>query len=307
MAAMAQPATEISLVALARQEAWLLGAHYRLASAAADWCDAAPLTGILLRDVRQYDHEYQPIVRRAFNLAPDTMIYIAAIVGGSPAERAGLPTGGQVAAINGIVLDRQSEQRTRAFLDEAETAMATTRGDLRIALVDTGDWTLPPTIGCAANVQVAPGPDQWARADSRMISVPSSLFARVGEDGVTASVAHELAHIILRHEAERISERSMSSRARRVAAHAREFAADRLAIWLLRRGGYDPQTMIDLLRLEGQQSGNAERRFPRHPAWAERVRRAEAALIDMRERLARDAEARPDGVRALPPGVARPI
>jgi hypothetical protein len=294
----AQPGQTGALQTLAQQEAQLLAIHHRLASAAADWCVAQPLTGILLRDVRQYSTDMQPVVRAAFDLSPGSMIYIAAVVPGSAADRAALRVGEAVAGINGTPLDPAQGQVNRAFLDEAEAAMGrsevfrvTISGDV----VDRS-WTGEP--GCGADVQVAPARSRWPVTDGRRISLPPSLFSRVGESGVIASVAHELAHIILRHAAQRAAEGRLPSSARQAAAHDREFAADRLAIWLLSRAGYDPQSMVNLLRLEGQQSGNAERRYPRHPAWGERTRRAEAELAAMQARRAVDPNARPDD---LPP------
>jgi hypothetical protein len=292
-AAHRQTQVTAAVLAVTANEAVLLNMHYRLARAAAPWCAARPLSGLLLRDVRQYAEADQPLVRTALGLAPEANIYVAAVVEGSPAAAAGVRGNTAVVSILSEPLGWAADQRTRRWLTEAEEQLGVARFFRIGSFAESGErqWTGEP--GCAALVQVSQSRDRWPRADAQRINVPPGLWARVGDDGVVASVAHELSHIILRHSDARAREQGLSRSARRDAAHAREFAADRLAIWILHRAGHDAQLMVNLLRREGEQSGNAERSFPRHPSWAERVRRADAALVEMRERLAADPGARP--------------
>jgi beta-barrel assembly-enhancing protease len=292
-AAAQRGSTSAGIALLAGQEAQLLTIYHRLAVAAAPWCEARPLSGILLRDVRQYRGVDQAMVRDALALAPDSMLYVAAVARGSAAEAAGLRVGDGVAGIGGAPVDPAAGASTRSFLDQAETQLM---AGARFQLTVPGDLVDRIWIGergCAAFVQVSPRNTQWPVADGQRISVPPSLFARVGDDGAVASVAHELSHIILHHAEARNAARRLPRQARMEAAYTREFAADRLAIWVLHRAGYDPQAMGNLLRLEGEQSGNAGRIYPNHPSWEERVRRAEAALVEMRSALAVDPHARP--------------
>lgn len=299
---------------LDRQESELLALYHRLAVAAAPWCEARPLPGILLRDIRQYAVEHRTRLRFAFGLGYRTMVYVAAVVPGSPAERAGVQAHNTVIAVGDTPLNDEAGGQSRRWLDMAEERLWQVGED------GTFDVTTPAVasttrrhswvgdIGCPADIQVVTGGTRWARAGGGRIQVPQLLFSDAESALLPAHVAHELAHLMLEHEQQTAERGRVTSAQRRALAYEQEFAADRWALWILQRAQLDPQLMVDLLRREGELSRHPNRRLPRHPAWAERVRRAETALAAMRVRLAQDPSASPRLADApLPEAPPRPM
>ena len=139
--------------------------------------------------------------------------------------------------------------------------------------------------GCASRFQVVPSLKRAAKADGRYVQLTTALveFTR-DDDELAALVAHELAHNILQHRA-RLNEAGVDREAPiRSARDAElfqltEFEADRLAIHLMARAGYDPAAAVRLWTRQSREPQGI--RTGSHPSWASRIRvmRAEIAAI----------------------------
>ncbi len=137
-----------------------------------------------------------------------------------------------------------------------------------------------------------------------------------GEDGVAAVMAHEVAHVLARHGAERLSQARLldfggaavsavfsggSPAVRKGVAGAygmggkvgvllpfsrkHEGEADEMGLVLMAKAGFDPATARDFWRrlLEGQKGGRASEILSSHPSGEDRLRRIEELLPIARE------------------------
>ncbi|WP_260582135.1 PDZ domain-containing protein [Sphingopyxis sp. PET50] len=86
---------------LAAQELRLATAGYRLTTGSAGWCPVTrPQPGWLLSDARRFGAREWKEAGPSYG-APGDGPFVAAIAPGSPADRAGLPRGATIAAIDG--------------------------------------------------------------------------------------------------------------------------------------------------------------------------------------------------------------
>ena len=96
---------------------------------------------------------------------------------------------------------------------------------------------------CRGTFVLVAGKRPRAGAGAERISVSEGMVAVAGsEDGLAFVLAHELAHIQLSHVPGR-------------AGKAGELAADRAALWLMARAGYDPRVAPEVVRRVGRARG----------------------------------------------------
>jgi predicted Zn-dependent protease len=138
------------------------------------------------------------------------------------------------------------------------------------------------TAGCASRFQVVPSDQHSAKADGRYVQLTTSLVAYTRDDHeLAALVAHELAHNILQHRT-RLNEAGVN---RDAVIHSprdarlfqlTEFEADRLAVHLMERAGYDPAAAVRLWTRQGRDGGDSK--TGSHPSWGLRISAMEAEI-----------------------------
>jgi hypothetical protein len=228
---------------------------YRLALANAQRCArTAPLTGLLLHDLSAYDEAARPQVAARYGLG-DGMGVLGVVVGSAGSE-AGLTAGDEIEEVAGKPLadldlpaggSRATYDRVEAFtksltaqLERGPVTLTVRRGKAVRQMI------LARRNGCAAAVALVPGskPDAWS--DQNYAAVTQGLARVAGDDELAFALAHEMAHIVLGHAAQRHGplvgigiggERSRN----------REQAADRLGIVMTLAAGYDESGAESLL------------------------------------------------------------
>lgn len=259
--------------------------------------------GFVVHDLSQYDRGERTAVAAAFNLADGPVV--RALAPSGSAERAGLLLDDNIIAADGVPLPRAPDEARGSYEPTARivTALETAFAD-GVATLDIRRRgqamriRVEAELGCATRFAIAPSGEPTASADGRYVVLSTGMLAFVRDDDeLAASVAHELAHNILRHGARLNAagvERGLLGRFGRSGRLFRqtELEADRLAVHLMARAGYDPQAAI---RLALRQSRGDTRLFAgTHPDWSTR-------LAAMREELAAVEAARARGEVAEAP------
>jgi len=140
--------------------------------------------------------------------------------------------------------------------------------------------------GCASRFQVVPSDKRAAKADGLYVQLTSASVAYTrSDDELAAFVAHELAHNILQHRVRLNQEGVAWDAPVRSAREARlfqltEFEADRLAIHLMERAGYDPAAAVRLWTRQSREPQGP--RSGSHPSWASRIAAMKAEIAAIR-------------------------
>ena len=230
------------LETLFAQDRRLAVAAERLLGSNAPLCPAQmPLTGMILHSHDQYQGDW------AAPLFAQGALAVAQVLPGSAAEVAGLQPGDGIAAIAGV-----PPVSAGTTLREAALGLLSRwwqAGDaLRLETVRDGaqrSVVLHPAPGCHAVVEIGTDGGMAARTDGYIIRVPLRLAEAASDADIAVVVAHELAHVILRHR-ERLETAGIDKgllgelgRNRRLIRQAEE-EADRLSVHLLANAGFDP-------------------------------------------------------------------
>lgn len=265
------------LDALRQADARVAAVAWRLQTANVSLCrDAAPLAGFSVDTLDQYAVAERAAAHAQFGLGE--LPQISAVAPGSAAAKAGLRAGDEIAAVDDVPMPRSlggkpSYDRTAAV--EAALAAALAKPPLKLTLASrtvllTGDR------GCVSTVQLVPEGKFDASADGNYVQISGPIYEfATNDDELAFLIAHELAHNVI-PDARRAPH---GGRAQREA----ELAADRSAIAMMARAGYDVTTVVPFLEKLG-------RKFPSfwlantHPAWKERVAAAAATVTSVRRK-----------------------
>jgi hypothetical protein len=300
--AIAAPSPELAM--LKNADARVAAIAWRLQTANAPLCtETAPLAGFTIETLAQYQPSVRAVVAAQTGLGARPQVQH--VVEGAPADLAGLRAGDVLTAINGVATSRDLPEQA----SYAATATAQ-------AMIDTG-LKAPPLVlrisrgravrtvrikgvpGCASQVEIVTGESMNAHADGHYVQVMGSLvdFA-ANDDELATVVAHELAHNILHHPARAENEkasRGIFARFGDGSAELRrtEFAADRLAVWLIARAGYDLDAVVPFWTRLGQKS--VPETGP-YPDWNERTDRVAAAVAEVKAQREAGGELKPVGL-----------
>ncbi|MFN3724708.1 MAG: M48 family metalloprotease [Allosphingosinicella sp.] len=227
-----------------------------------------------------------------------------ALVPDGPAAVAGLRHDDVVVAADGAPLPRAPDSAANSFApaERIISALEDAFSDGRALLeIRRGGHVLPievsAALGCASRFQVAPSTRLNALADGRYVQLTSALVAAVPDEAELAGlIAHEMAHNILSHRARLNAagiDRGLLQHFGRNARLTRdtEREADRFAVYLLVRAGYDPAALIRVWRRvaprEGAMFGGT------HPSWSERIAIVRAEIAEVERLRAEGQEIRP--------------
>jgi beta-barrel assembly-enhancing protease len=263
--------------------------------------------GLAVHDLSQYPRSARREVGPAFNLADGPAVL--ALAAGGPAERAGLRRDDAILAADAAPLPRAPsdvdnsfapteriiEALERAFAD-GQAVLTVRRGGTRL------DVTVAAELGCASRFQVIPSSRINAKADGRYVQVTSGIAQlAASDDEMAALIAHELAHNILRHR-ERLNaagiDRGLLQGFGRNARLTREteVEADRFAVYLMDRAGFDIRGIVRWWRRLGPRTASLFGGGT-HPAWRQRI-------ATMETEIAAIEAARREGRMAVPPFTA---
>ena len=281
---------------------------YRLALSGGRFCpDTHPLSGLFFHHLAEYGPEERRQLIALYGL--DRGPGVLSVVEGSPAARAGIAAGDVLLAVNGRSLptgastaqhaDRQLWRRA-AEQTEAQVEQELRLGTAKLSLVRNGrtiQTTLEPIPGCPARIRLARSPQVNGFVAGRYVVMTTGLLGFTqDEDELAVVIAHEMAHLILRHT-ERLQAlgvpRGERRREGRNASLVRvtEEEADRLGLKLAWAAGYDVSAAIPFWRRYYAKYDRGLQLFRTHPS------------IRAREKLIRETLAELGGSN---PGAQRP-
>lgn len=279
----------------------VLTAGHRLAVAASDLCATRQYhSGFAIHDLSQYGGaDRRALARTGLAAGPAVL----ALVADGSAARAGLQRDDVLLAADDVPLPRapdgaeNSFQPTERIIDALERAFSD--GNARLAIRRGGTDQLvevQAALGCASRFQVVPSTGLNALADGRYVQLTSALVAAADDQELAGLIAHELAHNILRHRARLNSagiERGLLQHFGRNArlTRATEREADRFAVYLLVRAGYDPEALIRVWTRVAPRRGSLL--AGTHPRWSERIAAVRAEIAEVERLRSAGQEIRP--------------
>ncbi len=255
---------------------------HRLAIRSLDLCtDQAWLLGVALHHLSQYGGDYRDAANRMFGLAAGPGVLALAADG--PAQRAGLRHDDIILELDGLPLPEEEPTQSASFaqleaildmfdraFEDGVVAIVILRGGERLRIEVRG------ARGCASRFQLIPSRRLNALADGRYVQITSAIGAYVeSDDELAAILAHEFAHNILRHRARLDAagvQRGLLGNFGRNARLIRETEqeADRLAVHILERSGYDLDAALAFWERFGRRGLNFIG-SPTHGSWRTRV------------------------------------
>lgn len=279
----ADPGEIAALKSLGAADTRIARIAYRLQTSSAALCPRkSPLLGLAVHSLAQYPSRLRQAAREAFGLGD--IPGVLAAVEGSPA--ATLRGGDRLLAVEGLATLPEPptgparhaptaalEKRLEAAAADGRVRLDIERGGKRRAV------DLTPVQGCASRPQLVQSKRVRASADGTYVTITTALLNFVrNDDELAFALAHEIAHNALGHR--QAIDRTAAGKARDALERRTEFAADRLAIAMLRASGYEPaRALVFLDRLFAKV---AQRRpGKRHLGRDERLRHARAVIASL--------------------------
>lgn len=249
--------------------------------------------GWVVQDLVQYRPQLRSAVREALRLGERPTV--VALVPGGAAARARVAVGDQIEAVSGRTLGAAGKGYARMQQLENWVEQGLASGKVRVTFrrgQELVEVDLPAQPGCSSRFQLLPGRGLNARADGTYVQVSGELVKFVRNDDELALVmAHELAHNVLRHrvqlDAQKVSRGLFAGFGKNGALiRTAELEADRMALYLMARAGFDPSVAPGFWQRFGARQVPGFLSDGTHPGTGERVRRAEAEIARIRSQQA---------------------
>ena len=278
-----QAASPGTYEALRAADGRLAAIGHRLATANAALCDRhQPAAGIVVHAIAQYGPAERERARAVFGF--ERPVAVEAVVPDGPAARAAISPGDSLVSINGQQIAGGGQgiaDRDRA-LDMLERGTAT--GPIVLTVRRGGaerTVTVAPVRACRARFELLLGRGTYAGADNRVVKLGEQFLERYADEEVAVIVAHELAHVILRHadrlDAAGVKRGLLKEFGRNGRLFRRtEREADELGVYLLANAGYDPLAATRFWRTRGRDIDHGPFRARTHDSSAKRAETLEA-------------------------------
>lgn len=246
---------------------------HRLAIAGVGHCRAsAPLPGLSVHHLSQYNSEFRDAARAQFKLDHRVRVLSVAVAG--PADRAGVKPGDVIQQIDSTPLPERTVKTpgaSAAFVEDIEEILEAESADGAVQLVvmrdaETAVLQIAPELGCRGKVNLKPSNDLNAYADGSNVIITTAIAGLAQDDAELAAVlAHELAHNFLGHR------KFLDTDGRtRSLIRLTETEADKLSIHLLNAAGFDPHAALRFWKRYGPKQGGLFSNSG-HPGWRSRI------------------------------------
>ena len=253
-----QDVSELSVLVARQERIYRVAAPLMVKNAQLCRSFARPLLGFTAKNRYSYPAELVPAAEVSLKL--DDRLRVMQVLEGSGAMRAGIRAGDILQSIQdqALPLGAQAESEAARLLaplvkNAIDISVVVLRQERPISLI------IPLTAACAFSMEVGHAPQVNAYADGRRIMVTRGMLNFLSSDEELAVVlAREIAHNVLQHAASQQMTATVASTIdtllplkpdsaalagrgglRAMSAKADQ-EADRLAMYMLARAGYDP-------------------------------------------------------------------
>lgn len=268
------------------------------------------IMGFTAKNQYSYSSELATSANKIFKL--DDRLQVISVLEGGGAERAGIKRGD-------IFLKAQNQTIPVGINAETETArllstLITHSANLQISVERNKqiyNFNIPLTLACAFNIELGNGDVIHAFNDGRRILITRGMLEALPFDAELASIiARELAHSALKHTATLQMTTSAASaidsllpvlRNNRSDVAAKDLkampsnldqAADRIAIAMLVRAGYEPEQLpLTLQKLASIKSN--EKYTAAHPLTSERLKLMQDIIVQVKQKPSAGKSAAP--------------
>ncbi len=259
------------------------------------------IMGFTAKNQHSYSSELAQTANKLFKL--DDRLQVVSILEGGGAERAGIRRGD-------IFLKAQNQTIPTGINAETETArllstLMSHSANLPISIERNRliyNFNIPLTLACAFNIELGNSDVIHAFNDGRRILVTRGMLEVLSSDGELASIiARELAHSALKHTATlqvtasaalaidglipvlRNNAGDAAIKDLKVMPSNLDQAADRVAIAMLVRAGYEPEQLpLTLQKLAAIKSN--EKYTAAHPLTNERLKLMQDVILQIRQK-----------------------
>lgn len=267
---------------------------------------ARPLLGFTAKNQFSYPAELTASARRTLGL--NEKLQVMQVLDGSGAMRAGLARGDLLQSVQDIVIPEgpQAETEAARLLAPALKNLS----EIRITVLRRGQplsLQVPLTLACAFAIDIGNAPHLNAYSDGRRIMLTRGLLeALPADEEVAVIVAREIAHNVLQHARQLQQTATVSgvidsllplkpdpasyagSNGIKATPEKMDQEADRLALFMLARAGYDPLSLARVSQrlMEMAPATQANTYSALHPWTAERQSQIQPALKELRQKQA---------------------
>jgi predicted Zn-dependent protease len=286
--AAAQP-DQTGLTTLAEADTRLVAIGRRLSKGGAGLCGGAVANpGWTIEDAEQFAPPLRPQVRAALMLGDYPTV--VAVEPGSAADKAGVRASDELLAIGTASVSAEPSARSvRARQEKVEQATATALGigPTKIRVRREGraiELTVTPEPGCTTEFLIGRGRGLRAASSNghRVVVSAEIIDFTHSDDELALVLAHEMAHNILGHNREAAAQRIAGADRSGARSKDHEREADRWALYLAARAGFDPGAAPGFWRRWGPKATLGILSDGSHPDWRDRAARAENELARIR-------------------------
>jgi predicted Zn-dependent protease len=232
-------------------------------------------------------------------LGLDHAVAVFSLAKDGPAARAGLRQGDKITSVNGETVPAMPGAMS-IYMAKLEAALAR-KGAVLIGYTRNGERGMArvaPAPGCDYRVVFANSPMINAATDGRSVTVMRGLVNLLTRDEELALVVgHEIGHNVLGHFARG---RALGHQATPFSPGAQssmrqfEREADYIGLYFVALAGYDMDTAIQSSQRMAAASPMGDRGTATHPSQAERYQVLQAAMREIRAKLAQGQPLRPN-------------
>jgi hypothetical protein len=237
---------------------------------------ARPLLGFTAKNQYSYPHELTAAARQ--NLGLDERLQVMQILDGSGAIRAGLKRGDILQTIQDLAIPTgpQAEPETARMLSPILKNLS----EINITVIRQNQpitVNVPLTLACAFAIDVGNAQHVNAYADGRRILLTRGVLdSFAADEDVAVIIAREIAHNVLQHakQQQQMATLSMvidnlllfkpdqiaanSSNGIKITPEKMDQEADRLALFILARAGYDIATFTRVMQKLAQTPNSSQ-------------------------------------------------